>query len=98
LQDIHWSAGLIGYFPTYTIGNLLSAQLYSKLSSELPDAGSLAEKGDFKPLLDWMGRNIHAHGKKYLPPELVKKATGAELSAEPFLTYIKKKYSEIYGF
>ncbi|HAH32137.1 MAG TPA: carboxypeptidase [Elusimicrobia bacterium] len=98
LQDIHWALGMLGYFPTYAIGNLLSAQLFNKLSSEIPGAEALIEKGDFKPVLDWLAKNIHTHGRKYLPEELVKKAVGSELKVEPFLEYIRNKYSKIYGF
>jgi carboxypeptidase Taq len=98
LQDIHWAYGMIGYFPTYAIGNLLSAQLFNKLASEVPGTGALIEKGEFKPVLAWLGKNVHAHGRKYLPEELVKKAAGSELKVEPFIDYIRNKYSKIYGF
>ena len=98
LQDIHWAYGMFGYFPTYAIGNLLSAQLFSKLSSEITGAGALIEKGDFKPVLGWLRKNIHAHGRKYLPDELIKRAINDELRVEPFIDYIRNKYSKIYGF
>jgi carboxypeptidase Taq len=98
LQDIHWSMGSMGYFPTYTLGNLLSAQISEKISQELGGTEARIEKGDFKPILAWLRKNIHAHGRKYLPDELLKKAINDQLRVEPFLDYIRNKYSKIYGF
>ncbi len=98
LQDIHWSLGSMGYFPTYTLGNLVSAQLAGQLSKALGGLGSLIEKGDFPTILGWLRSNIHVHGRKYLPDELLKKAINDELRVEPFLDYIKDKYSKLYGF
>jgi len=98
LQDIHWSLGSMGYFPTYTLGNLLSAQIYNKLSAELGGMDTLIEKGDFHTILGWLRAKIHTHGRKYLPDELLKKAINDELRVEPFLDYIKSKYSGIYKF
>ena len=98
LQDIHWAYGMMGYFPTYAIGNLLSAQLFNKISADIPGTGALIEKGDFTPVLGWLRKNIHMHGRKYLPEELVKTAVNDKLRVEPFLDYIKEKYSKIYGF
>jgi carboxypeptidase Taq len=91
LQDIHWGAGMIGYFPTYTIGNLMSAQLWSALSSELADIDGLIAAGDFGPLREWLRDNIHRHGRKYTSRELLRRATGEELQVDPFLEYLEGK-------
>jgi carboxypeptidase Taq len=97
LQDVHWSGGLIGYFPTYSLGNLLSVLFYDQAVSELPDIPSQIERGVFAPLLNWMRTRIHRVGASYTPAELVEKVTGGPVRTAPFLSYIKDKYSEIYG-
>jgi carboxypeptidase Taq len=96
LQDVHWSNGLIGYFPTYSLGNLLSVQLFEKIQSEVPSLELQLETGDFKPLLQWLRENIHQHGRKFLPSQLIQRATGEPLRAAPYLRYLREKYSEIY--
>jgi len=96
LQDVHWSSGYLGYFPTYSLGNILSAQFFQQAVSELPDIPAQIEGGEFAPLLDWMRTNIHAHGAKYTPAELVERVTGGPIRTEPFLDYVRAKYSEIY--
>ena len=97
LQDIHWSDGYIGYFPTYTLGNLISVQLWQKLRQDLPDLEAQISKGEFGELIGWLNEKIHRHGGKYEPMDLLKRATGEELSAKPYLKYLTDKYSEIYG-
>jgi carboxypeptidase Taq len=97
LQDIHWSGGSIGYFPTYALGNLVSAQLWDEVHQELPDLDDQIRKGDFVQLLDWLRRNIHRHGQKYEPQKLVEMVTGSRITPEPYIRYLTKKYSEIYG-
>jgi carboxypeptidase Taq len=97
LQDVHWSSGMLGYFPTYSLGNILSAQFYDQAVSENPDIPAQIEKGEFGPLLGWMRTNIHARGAKYTPAELVKLVTGGSIRTEPFLDYVRSKYAEIYG-
>lgn len=91
LQDIHWGAGMVGYFPTYTIGNLMSAQLWGALSAELPDIEESVAAGDFAPLREWLRENIHRHGRKYTSRELLRRATGEELQVEPLLSYLEGK-------
>ncbi len=98
LQDIHWSLGVIGYFPTYTLGNLISAQLAEKLSKDLPGWKQLPEKGEFSPILGWLRKHVHSQGRKYLPAQLLQRELGEPVRVEPFLNYIKAKYSAIYGF
>jgi carboxypeptidase Taq len=91
LQDIHWGTGMIGYFPTYTIGNLMSAQLWQALRTDLPDTDECVAAGDFGPLSEWLRDNIHRHGRKFDSRELLRRATGEELSVEPFLLYLEGK-------
>ncbi|MCM2266599.1 MAG: carboxypeptidase M32 [Elusimicrobiales bacterium] len=98
LQDVHWSQGTLGYFPTYTLGNLAAAQLFNAMKRDLGDTDALVARGEFAPLLAWLGGKIHVHGRKYLPEELLQRAIGEKLSVGPFVDYIKAKYSEIYGF
>lgn len=97
LQDIHWSAGLIGYFSTYALGNLISAQLWEKINKDIRSLDDQIRKGDFSELLAWLRQNIHRHGQKYEPQQLVKKVTGSAISPQPYVRYLTKKYSEIYG-
>jgi len=97
LQDIHWSMGGIGYFPTYSLGNLLSVLFYNRALKDVPEIPEQIKKGNFMPLLNWMREKIHNEGAKYTPDELVKRVTGEPICTKPFLTYIQKKYTEIYG-
>jgi len=97
LQDVHWSSGLMGYFPTYTLGNLYAAQFFEKARKDLGDLDALFAAGNFKPLLGWLRENIHVHGRRYSARELVKRVTGADLSSQPLLKYLKGKASEVYG-
>lgn len=97
LQDVHWSAGLIGYFPTYTLGNLYAAQLMDAAEQELGNLSDQILKGSFGPLLDWLRQNIHHEGASVAPGELVRRVTGRELSAEPLVGYLRNKLSTIYG-
>ncbi len=98
LQDVHWSAGLIGYFPTYTLGNLYAAQFFAKADEELGGLHAQFEKGDFKPLLEWLRKNIHQHGRRYRAGDLVQRVTGAPLSHKHLMEYMNKKFGELYGF
>jgi carboxypeptidase Taq len=91
LQDVHWSAGLIGYFPTYTIGNLMAAQLWGTAREELPEVDEQLERGDFAPLREWLGERVHRHGRTYEPRELLRRVTGEELRVEPLVGYLRDK-------
>ena len=82
---------MIGYFPTYTIGNLMAAQLWSALSAELPSVEASIAEGDFAPLREWLRDNIHSQGRKYTSRELLRRATGEELRVEPWLAYLEGK-------
>ena len=96
LQDIHWSHGNFGYFPTYSLGSVMAAQLYDAADAAIDDLeGSIAD-GDFDPLRDWLAANVHAHGSRYETNELVERATGEAFSADAFLAYVDEKYGELY--
>ncbi len=97
LQDIHWSSGLFGYFPTYTLGNIMSVQLYEAATREQPDLPAQIERGELLPLLGWMRERVHAHGRKFPPQELLERATGRRLTAEPYIAYLQSKFGELYG-
>ena len=97
LQDIHWSYGAIGYFSTYALGNLVSVQLWEKINKDIRNLDDQIRKGDFSELLAWLRKNIHQHGQKYEPQTLVEKVTGSKISPAPYVRYLTKKYSEIYG-
>ena len=97
LQDIHWSGGAIGYFSTYALGNLVSAQLWEKINKDIRDLDDQIRKGNFSELLAWLRKNIHQHGQKYEPQKLVEKVTGSKISSQPYVRYLTKKYSEIYN-
>lgn len=96
LQDIHWSAGLIGYFPTYTLGNLLSVQLLEAARRD-PAVAAGVDRAEYGPLLAWLAEHVHAHGRSLTPAELTERATGRPLSADPYVAYLHGKYEDIYG-
>ncbi|MDQ2051143.1 carboxypeptidase M32 [Natronolimnohabitans sp. A-GB9] len=97
LQDIHWSHGSFGYFPTYSLGSVLAAQLYAAAEDELGDLEDDIRNGDFDELNGWLRENVHQHGKRYTTQELIERATGEELTAAYFLEYVDEKYGELYG-
>ena len=92
LQDIHWSMGALGYFPTYTIGNLGAAQLYSKAIEDEPEILTELNEGEYTKLLDWLRINIHSKGSLLLPDDLIKEATGENLSESHHLEHLKRRY------
>ena len=96
LQDVHWSAGLVGYFPTYALGNLYGAQFMNTARKEIPDLDSHVEKGDLGVLLSWLRSNIHAPGSSLTAGELCRKVTGEDLNPEYFSRYLSEKYGEVY--
>ena len=98
LQDVHWSAGLVGYFPTYSLGNLMSVQLLDAHRAVNPELDSQILHGDFSQLLGWLRSNVHGHGSILSPDELVRAATGRSLEAAPYVSYLNRKYGELYGF
>jgi len=97
LQDIHWSQGLFGYFPTYSLGSFYAAQIYAQAMKEIPNMIIEIEKGNMKPLLDWLREKIHRHGRRYTSEELCKQISGEGLNLKYFMDYATRKYGEIYG-
>jgi len=97
LQDIHWSAGLLGYFATYTLGNLISAQLWERFGAAHPARDADIRGGDFSALLSWLRTEVHQHGRMFEPQELVRRATGAPVDPAPYLRYLEHKFGEIYS-
>jgi len=96
LQDVHWSGGSFGYFPSYTLGNLYAAQFTHAAIQDIPEFWDLATSGNFTPILTWLRAKIHRHGRVYLPEDLARAVTGQGLSPRPFLQYVKEKYRAVY--
>ena len=97
LQDVHWSWGLIGHFQSYALGNIISAMWWREMSKEVGDPDALMRAGEITPIREWLIRNVHTHGRKYPPVELIRKVTGGEIETGPYLAYLTAKYSELYG-
>src|SRR5439155_14993293 len=93
LQDIHWSIGSMGYFPTYTLGNLNAAQLMCRAAQENPSLESELERGEYLHLLKWLREKVHRQGSRHTPPELMKLATGAATRSEFHLDYLRRKFA-----
>ncbi|MFB0566889.1 MAG: carboxypeptidase M32 [Candidatus Aminicenantaceae bacterium] len=98
MQDTHWASGLFGYFPSYALGNIYSGQLLAEMERELPDWRNEIALGNFKNVKQWLINNVYMLGNLYDPADLIKKVTGEELNVKPYLHYLNKKYSELYGF
>lgn len=97
LQDVHWSFGLMGYFPTYALGNLYAAQFWEKINADIPDLADRFRAGDFGTLLGWLRKNIHEHGKRFKAGELCERVTGKPLEAAPLLRHLEGKLRPVYG-
>ena len=97
LQDIHWSAGLVGYFPTYTLGNIYAAQLFARARADLAGLDESFARGDFDELLAWLRDHVHRHGQRYRSVPLIERATGAKPDYRPLIGARKHKYGELYG-
>lgn len=97
LQDIHWSMGAFGYFPTYTLGNLYAAQLLEAMAESLGDVTEMVASGNWEPMLSWLRPRIHQRGSQVTPAQLIEDATGSPPSPEPFLRYVEEKYGALYG-
>jgi carboxypeptidase Taq len=97
LQDVHWSSGLMGYFSTYALGNLISAQVWEKVNEDIKDLDEQIRKGKFDALLAWLREKIHIHSRKYDPQDLVQKVTGSKINSDAYIRYLTNKYSAIDG-
>ena len=92
LQDIHWSMGAFGYFPTYTLGNIYAAQLFDQFEKEYPNWALEVEQGRLKFIRDWLKDKVHRHGMQYRAHDLIQHATGKAVSERPYLSYLEQKY------
>jgi carboxypeptidase Taq len=98
LQDVHWSGGSIGYFPTYALGNLISAQIWEKITADVPGLEDGFEQGEFGPLRDWLREHLHRHGRKFSPRETLERVVGtSEIDPAPYVRYLREKLASIYG-
>ncbi len=97
LQDVHWSFGYMGYFPSYMLGNLYAAQMLPAIRRSLPTLDASLERGDLKPLVGWLRENVHCHGAAYEPDELIQRISGEPLNPEHFVRYVREKYSDVYA-
>jgi len=98
MQDIHWSGGLFGYFPTYALGNLYSAQFIRPMENDIGPLANILEKGKLNVVLRWLKERIYRHGRVYKPTELCRRLSGKNLGSSDFLNYLSSKYSQIYHF
>jgi len=97
LQDVHWSFGGFGYFPTYSLGNVVSVQIWEKLCEAIPDLDDQIEQAEFGALRDWLRENLHSHGRKFLPREMLERVVGGPMDAGPYIRYLTTKLGGIYG-
>ena len=97
LQDVHWSAGLIGYFPTYAIGNLIAGQLWELAHTQVPDLDERIAAGELTPLREWLIEHVHRHGAKFTTTELLEREGAGPIAVAPFMRYLKGKLGDVYG-
>lgn len=97
LQDIHWSNGQLGYFPTYSLGNIISCQIWEKGLKAIPDLYSQFERGEFMALREWLRKTLHCHGRKFTPKETMQKVVGGPIQVGPYMRYLGEKAKDIYG-
>jgi carboxypeptidase Taq len=97
LQDVHWSAGMFGYFPTYALGNLIAGQLWERAHGDLAGLDDQLAAGELSPLREWLREHIHRYGAKFTTTELLERETGQPITVAPFVRYLKSKLSEVYG-
>ena len=96
LQDVHWSAGLIGYFATYSLGNLIAGQLWERVHEDIPDLEERIAESELAPLREWLRERVHRHGSKFSTGELLQRVVGSDLRVAPFVSYLKAKLSDVY--
>ena len=97
LQDVHWSGGLIGYFPTYALGNLIAGQLWERVHEDIPNLDDQLGRAELMALREWLREHIHRHGAKFPTNELLERVVGEPMSVPPFIRYLKRKLSDVYG-
>jgi carboxypeptidase Taq len=96
MQDIHWSAGAFGYFPSYALGNMYAAQFYAKAERQLGNLQEIFEAGEFAHFLGWLREHIHSQGSRHLPRALVKAVTAEDLNPDYLTSYLRQKYARLY--
>jgi carboxypeptidase Taq len=96
LQDVHWSMGAIGYFPTYALGNLIAGQLWQRAHVDVPDLDERLAQADLGTLREWLREHVHRHGAKFSMPELLERVVGGPISVGPFVSYLKSKLADVY--
>jgi len=96
LQDVHWAAGLVGYFPTYALGNLIAGQLFEQAHLETPDLDTQLSSGELRGLREWLREHVHQYGAKFSTGELLRRVTGAPIEVGPFIGYLKGKLNQVY--
>jgi carboxypeptidase Taq len=96
LQDVHWSAGTIGYFPTYALGNLIAGQLWERANADVPQLDEQIGTGELAPLREWLGEHVHRHGAKFTSAEVLERVVGGPIAVGPFVSYLKRKLSRAY--
>jgi carboxypeptidase Taq len=94
LQDMHWSDTLMGYFPSYALGHVASAQIWERARADLPDLDEQIAQGRFGPLTEWLREHVHRHGRKFTTPETLQRAVGGPFNPEPLLRYVRSKLQE----
>ena len=97
LQDVHWSAGLIGYFPTYALGNMIAGQLWDRAHREVTDLEGHIAAGELAPLREWLRDRVHRHGAKFTTTELLQRVVGGPIEVGPFVSYLKRKLGDVYA-
>jgi carboxypeptidase Taq len=97
LQDVHWAGGMFGYFPTYSLGNVIAGQLWDRITAELPDVGESIRRGELTALREWLRENLHRHGNKFMPKELIEKVVGGPIDVAPYVRQLRERAAEIYG-
>jgi carboxypeptidase Taq len=97
LQDVHWSGAAIGYFPTYALGNLIAGQLWERAHRDVPDLDDQIAAAELRDLREWLRENVHRHGAKFTMPELLERVVGGPIAVGPFVSYLKRKLSDVYG-
>lgn len=97
LQDIHWSGGMLGYFPTYQLGNIVASQIWEKVLVDIPDLYAQFERGEFMMLREWLRERLHRHGRKFTPKETLERVVGGVIDVAPYIRYLTTKFGEIYG-
>jgi len=97
LQDVHWASGDFGYFPTYSLGNVIAAQLWEAAGKALPDLDRQIEAGEFEPLREWLRDRVHRHGRKFSAAEVVERATGGPIEVGPYVRYLTQKFRTLFG-